>query len=186
MLLMEKKNFTKNDCFLIKGRDINEPMIIYQITDIDEIHIWAKNISIKNEIIDGFPVSEMYDEAIPDIAIRLPSDSWRWAKNQMLSFVKETFTYLRENVIKEKVDIVIGGHYLLNSSEITTVKEIGEERIKTNVFKIDEDYISPYFTGDCPNNNAYLWYAISDENYNELISKYNKLLSKLRNKFYVI
>lgn len=45
-MLMEKYNYKKNDCFLMRGTDIDEPMTVYQITDIDEIHIWAKSLSI--------------------------------------------------------------------------------------------------------------------------------------------
>ena len=180
---MGKYNFTKNDCFLLRGKDINEPMTVYQITYIDEIHIWAKSLNITNRMIHGWPISDEYDNAIPDNAILLPSNSWRWARKQMLSFVKETNAYLHDNIIKQNADIVIGGHYLYRYSEITTVKEIGEEKIKINVFKLDEDIISPYWTGEFRKVDIDIWYAISDETYNEVIRSYNELLSRLRKKF---
>ena len=179
---MEKNNYKKNDCFLLRGTDVNDPMTVFQITSIDEIHIWAKTVSITNKMIDGWPTSDKYGNVIPDNAIRLPSNSWRWAKKQMLSFVKETNAYLHDNIIKEKADIVIGGHYY-SYGEITTVKEIGDERIKFMVFKLDEDCISPYWTRDWRKDNTESWYSISDETYNEVIRRYNDLLSRIRNKF---
>ena len=180
---MEKYNYKKNDCFLMRGKDINDPMTIYQITDIDENHVWAKSICIKTEMIHGFPIADQYDNSIPDDAIPLPSNSWRWARKQMSSFVKETSAYLDDNIIEEKVDIVIGGHYMYRSSDIATIKEIGEERIKFKVFKIDEDFISPCWKGDCGKNHTERWYAISDETYNEVVRRYDGLLSRLRVKF---
>lgn len=179
---MEKYNYTKNDCFLMKGSDINDPMTVYQITDIDETHICAKSLSITTQMVHGWPITEEYDDVVPDGAIPLPSNSWRWARKQMSSFVKETSAYLYDNIIKEKTDIVVGCHYLDRCSDISTVKEIEGERIKFKVFKIDEDFISPCWTGDCGKDHTERWHAISDETYNEVVRRYNDLLSKLRNK----
>ena len=178
---MEKCNYKKNDCFLMRGTDIKEPMTVYQIIDIDENHVWAKSLCIKAEMIHGWPIAEEYNDSIPDDAIPLPSNSWRWARKQMSSFVKETSAYLDDNIIEEKADIVIGGRYY-RYGDITTIKEIGDERIKYMVFKIDEDFISPCWTGDCRKDDKESWYAISDETYNEVIRRYNELLSRLRNK----
>lgn len=180
---MEKYKYIKNDCFLMRDSDINEPMTVYQITDIDEKHIWAKSLCIANNMIHGLPISEEYDKTIPDDAIPLPSNSWQWARNQMSSFVKETSAYLRDNVINKTTDIKIGGHYIDSRNNLTTIKGIGEERIKYKLFKIDEDFISPYWTGDVRKDNSDIWHAISDKTYNESLRRYKELLSRIRIQF---
>ena len=139
---MEKNNYSKNDCFLMKGSDNNDPMTVYQITDIDETHTYAKSLSITTQMVHGWPISQEYDKNIPENAIPLPSNSWQWARKQMSSFVKETIAYLYDNIIDGKTDIIVGGHYIDRGSDITTVEEIGDERIRFKVFKIDEDFIT--------------------------------------------
>lgn len=180
---MEKNNYSKNDCFLMKGSDNNDPMTVYQITDIDETHTYAKSLSITTQMVYGWPISQEYDKNIPENAIPLPSNSWQWARKQMSSFVKETIAYLYDNIIDGKTDIIVGGHYIDRGSDITTVEEIGDERIRFKVFKIDEDFISPCWKGDCGKDHTERWHAISDETYNEVIRRYNELLLRLRKKF---
>ena len=180
---MGKYNFTKNDCFLLRGKDINEPMTVYQITDIDEVHIWAKHISITNKMIYGFPISDQYDNSIPDDAIPLPSNSWLWVRKKMKAFVDENTSYLRDNVNKETNDVVIGGHYMLRPGALYTITEVRKDSISYDSFKIDEDFISPFWTGTTRKNDTDIWYVISDETYKEVIHRYNELLSRLRYKF---
>ena len=55
---MEKNNYSKNDCFLMKGSDNNDPMTVYQITDIDETHTYAKSLSITTQMVHGWPISQ--------------------------------------------------------------------------------------------------------------------------------
>ena len=181
---MKKHNFKKNDCFLMRGKDINDPMTVYEITDIDEEQIWAKSISINNKIIHGFPISDRYDESIPDDAIPLPSNSWLWVRKRMKAFVDETSAYLRDNAIKETNDVIIGRHYIFRPGAISTITEIGKEAIKYDSFKFDEDYISPFWTGTAQKDDSDIWYTITDETYNEVIRRYNVLLSVIREKLY--
>ena len=101
---MEKNNYSKNDCFLMKGSDNNDPMTVYQITDIDETHTYAKSLSITTQMVHGWPISQEYDKNIPENAIPLPLNSWQWARKQMSSFVKETISYLYDNIIDGKIN----------------------------------------------------------------------------------
>lgn len=173
----------KGDCFLVKGKEINEPMTVYYVTDIDENYIWAKSFSVDTTMISALPIEDKYNNDIPPNIIPLPSDSWEWGKKEMLSFLKEINAYLIDNVIKEKTEIITGCHYY-NNCDIYTITEIGEERIRYNLIKLDEDFISPYWTGDTSRDNAEMWYPISEEMYSEVVSRYNRLLSRLRKKFW--
>ena len=180
---MGKYNFKKNDCFLLRNEDINKPMTVYQIMDMSKKHIWAKSISITNIMIHGMPIAHKYEKPIPEDALPLPTNSWQWAKKQMIAFVKEMNTYIRDNAVKGKSDPVIGGHYMDSRSNITTIKEINEDEIKYDLFKFDEDFISPYWTGSYRKDATDEWYTISDSVYNEAIRRYNEFLLTIRKRF---
>ena len=172
----------KDDCFLMMGSKISEPMTIYQITGVCEEAIWARNISVKQEMVFGFPVSNEYHDGIPEDAIPLPSNSWEWCKEQMISFVEEINIFLRGKIKKKTCNITIGKHYVERPGCVCTVTEIGEERIKYDLFRYDEDYISPNWSGDASLDSTNNWYTITNETYNELLRKYEEFLSRIRNK----
>ena len=104
----------------------------------------------------------------------------------MKAFVDENTAYLRDNANKETNDVVIGGHYMLIPGALYTIKEIRKDSISYDSFKIDEDFISPFWTGTTQKDDTNIWYTISDETYKEVIRRYNELLSRLRKKFYGI
>ena len=171
-----------NDCFLLMGSKANEPMTVYCITQITKDKIWAKSICVKNESVDGWPTSDEYENDVPDDAILLPPDSWDWGKKQMLSFLKETYDYLSKNTMEGKPEIVVGGHYIEHGG-IHTVKEIGKEKVKYKLFRLDEDNISPLWSGDVGVDGTNRWCAISDKTYSEVMRRYDEFLWKLRVKF---
>ena len=176
------KKMKKDDCFLMMGSKISEPMTIYQITDVFEEAIWARNISVKQEMVFGFPVSNEYHDGIPEDAIPLPSNSWEWCKEQMISFVEEINIFLRGKIKKKTCNITLGKHYVERPGCVCTVTEIGEERIKYDLFRYDEDFISPYWSGDASLDSTDNWYTITNETYDELLRKYEEFLSRIRNK----
>lgn len=98
----------------------------------------------------------------------------------MLSFLNEVYKYLREKVIKEKAQIIIGCHYVCGKGGIKTVTEIGDDKIKYDLFRLDEDDISPCWIGEVGVSDTEEWYAISEETYDEVLCRYKILLSKLR------
>jgi hypothetical protein len=171
-----------NDCFLMRGEKITDPMTVYCITDICEGKMWMKELLVSDKMIHGSPTPRTSTETIPEEAIPLPSDSWRWGKKQMLSFLDEIYGYLKENVRERKSKFSVGEHYM-GRSGICTVKEIGAEKVKHQLFRLDEDDISPIWTGEVPLNDIEDRYAVSEEVYNEVMHKYNKLLMRLRGRF---
>ncbi|MBO4588403.1 MAG: hypothetical protein J5711_05825 [Bacteroidales bacterium] len=173
----------KNDCFLIKGVNMEDPMIVYHIVDIQGDKLWAKNLYVGNEMVQGWPTSSEYDNDIPDDAIPLPPDSWEWGKAEMIAFVKDTFAYLRQMAIREKPQIKIGGHYVGGHGGIHTVTGIDEDKIRYGEFRLDEDDISPCWKGELRPEDADRWYAISDETNYEVICRYDEFLSRLRKRF---
>ena len=173
----------KNDCFLMRGSAIDEPMTVYCVEDVCAEKIWAKSLLVENEMVQGWPIPNEYDNNIPENAILLPADSWQWGKNEMLTFIKDTFDLLRKKAIRVKPEIRIGSHYVGGHGGVHTVTEIGEERIKFIEFRLDEDDISPCWKGEVRPDDTDDWYAISEETYTEVIQGYNDLLTKLRKKF---
>ena len=155
---------------------------MYCITGITEDKIWAKTLAVSDNSVDGWPTSGKYDGPIPEDAILLPPDSWQWGKRQMLSFLDETYGYLRENTSKRKSKVFVGGHYIGHSG-IRTIENIGEEKIKFRIFRLDEDNISPKWSGEYPLKDFEGRYAVSEEVFNEVMRRYNELLTRLRNRF---
>lgn len=162
---------------------MEEPMTVYSIDDVRGDKIWAKSLLVKNEMVHGWPVPEEYDNNIPKDAIQLPSDSWDWGKKEMLSFIKKTFDYLCKMAIKEKSQIKIGGHYVGGHGGIHTVTEIADEKVKFREFRLDEDDISPCWTGEVNSDDTDRWYAISEETYEEVYHRYDEFLTRLRERF---
>ena len=169
-----------NECFLMRGSKMDDPMTVYFITSVLGDKLWAKRFYVGNNMVQGWPCPHEYDNAIPNNAILLPSDTWQWCKGEMLLFLKEVYKYLRENVIKEKAQIIIGCHYVGGHGGIKTVTEIGDDKIKYDLFRLDEDDISPCWTGEVNVSDTEEWYAVSEETYDEVLCRYKKLLSKLR------
>lgn len=173
----------KNDCFLVKSGEKDEPMTVYQIVDIRKDKLWALALLVENEMVQGWPTPNEYDNIIPEDAILLSPDAWEWGKEEMITFIEETFGYLRKVAIREKTKIKVSGHYVGGHGGIHTVTEIGEERIKYKEFRLDEDDISPCWKGEVGFDTTKRWYAISEESYNEVLRRYDKFLSKLRKMF---
>lgn len=173
----------KDDCFLMRGASITEPMTVYCITGMKKDKIWARTLSVSDNSVDGWPTSREYDGPIPEDAILLPPDSWQWGKNQMLSFIDEIYGYLRKKTSKRKSKVFVGGRYIGHSG-ICTIKNMDEEKIKYRLFRLDEDNISPKWTGEYPLKNFEGRYAVSEEVYNEVMRRYNNLLTRLRERFF--
>ena len=60
----------KNDCFLMQGASIFEPMTLYYITDIKKDKIRALSICISDIMVQGFQYDREYDNDIPEEAIK--------------------------------------------------------------------------------------------------------------------
>lgn len=172
----------ENYCFLMRGEKITDPMTVYCITDISGGKMWMKELLVSDKMVHGWPTSSTSAESIPEEAIPLPSDSWKWGKRQMLSFLDEIYAYLKENVTERKSKFDVGEHYMGHSG-ICTVKEIGAEKVKHQLFRLDEDDISPFWAGEDSLGHIDGRYAVSEEVYNEVMHRYNKLLMRLRERF---
>ena len=97
-------------------------------------------------------------------------------------FLDDVFAYLKKEVKERKRQFEIGDHYMGHSG-ICTVKEIGDDKIKHKLFRLEEDDISPIWTGEIPLSDIEGRYAVSEEEYNEVMHRYNKLLMWLRDRF---
>lgn len=158
---------------------MNEPMTVYHIIDIKKDKLWAQTLLVENEMVHGWPTPNKYDNDIPEDATLLSPDAWMWGKEEMLSFIEETFGYLRKVVKRGKPQINVGGHYVGGRGGIHTVTEIGE-KIKYREFRLDEDDISPCWKGEVDFDTTKKWYAITEETYKEVLRRYDVFLSRLR------
>jgi len=169
----------KNDCILMMGSDTNQPMTLYQVKDIHEDKISARYISITDIMVYGTPVVYEYNNDIPNEAIYMRSDSWQKVKSEMISFVEETRTWLMTEKLNDIKNICIGCHYA-STRGVYTVTNIIDNKIRYNMFKLDEDYISPHWTGEAPIDGDKIWHVISEETYKELTFRYKQFLLKIR------
>lgn len=171
-----------NDCILMKGSTENEPMTLYYITDMYDDKIRALSICICDEMVQGLEYASEYDNEIPKDAILLPTDSYSQVKEEMNTFLKEVKSFIKNNLISGPYELQVGGHYY--GRFINTITEIGKERTKYNVFRLDPENISPIWTGsERTESFKDKCVPISDETYNKVLSMYKSLLVRLRNKF---
>lgn len=175
----KKKTMETNDCFLMRGKKITDPMAVYCITGISGGKMWMKRLYVGDAMVQGWPTSGTSAKTIPEEAIPLPSDSWQWGKSQMLSFLDEIYAYLKDNVTEKRSKFEVGEHYTGHGG-IKTVTEIGNGKIKYDLFRLDEDDISPCWRGEEGLCDTDCWYAISEESFNEVSRRYKELLSILR------
>lgn len=173
----------KNDCFLMQGASINEPMTLYYITDMKKDKIRALCICIRDEMVQGLEYDSEYDNDIPEEAIPLPAVTYQNVKAAMLSFLKEIRSFIGKNLIEGEFTIEIGRHYY--DGYIRTITEIGETRLKYKLFRLEEENISPCWSGnaliDSIKNRCL---PISDSTFDEVVHKYKCFVTKLRHKLY--
>lgn len=174
---------TKKECFLMQGASINEPMTLYYITDIKKDKIRALSICISDEMVQGLEYDSEYDNDIPEEAIPLPTVTYQNVRTAMLSFLKEIKSFIEENLMEGDFTIEIGRHYY--DGYIHTITEIGETRLKYKLFRLEEENISPCWSGDAfidSIQNRCL--PISDCTFDEVIHKYECFVAKLRHELY--
>ena len=168
----------KNDCFLMKGSDINEPMTLYFVSSVSEDKLHALSICIKDSMVQALSHGWDYEEVIPEKAVLLPSDTYQKVKHEMATFLKEIKFYISNKLIKGDFKIEIGGHYY--DGYIYTITEIGESKVKYDLFRLEEENISPFWSGESHIDNIhdYCW-PISNETYKEVLEKYKSFVSAL-------
>lgn len=173
----------KNDCFLMKGSDINEPMTLYFVSSVSEDKFHALSICIKDSMVQALSHGWDYEEVIPEKAVLLPSGTYQKVKHEMATFLKEIKFYISNNLIKGDFKIEIGGHYY--DGYIYTITEIGESKVKYDLFRLEEENISPFWSGESHIDNIhdYCW-PISNETYKEVLEKYKSFVSALREQLY--
>ena len=173
----------KGDCFIMKGSNINEPMTLYYITEEYDDKLRALSICIKNEMVQGLDYDNEYDNDIPEEAVILPPDTYSQVKELMKMFLKETKTFIGKRIKQGDFELQVGHHYY--DGYIYTITEIGEKRAKYNLFRLEEENISPYWTGD-GNIDSLTDHCvpISDEVYKEVKKRYDEFVLGLRTMLY--
>ena len=167
----------------MKGSTINEPMTLYYITDEYDDKICALSICVKNQMVQGLDYDNEYDNDIPEKAVILPPDTYSTVKELMKTFLKETKTFIEERIEQGDFELQVGHHYY--DGYIYTITEIGETRAKYNLFRLEEENISPYWTGD-GNIDSLIDYCvpISDDVYKEVRQRYDEFVLGLRTRLY--
>lgn len=169
----------KSDCFIMQGASIKDPMTLYYITEMNKDKIRALSICINDNMVQGLEDDSEYDNEIPKEAITLPSGTYEKAKSSMRLFLEDVKTFLNNHVIKEVFQIKIGGHYY--DGYIHTITDIDEERVKYKLFRLEEENISPSWTGDAPVDSIKNYcFPISEQTYNEVLKRYQSFVDSLR------
>lgn len=174
----------KGDCFLMKGPSIEEPMTLYHIVDMKEDKLWALRVCIKNSMVQGLDIPNEYDNDIPSDAVRLAPESYNDIKHSMKDFLKETADFLKGRIIKDESPVKIGDHYY--DGYIETVTKIEDGRVYYDLFRLEPENISPYWTGNGSIEDYVESHAgrISEGTYNEVLKRYKEYIAKLRGRLF--
>ncbi len=163
----------------MQGTTFEEPMTLYYITDMSKDKIHALSICINDKMVQGLDDDSEYDNNIPEEAVPRPSRTYEAVKSSMKSFVKEIKAYINDHVIESDFQIEIGGHYY--DGYIHTITEIGEERVKYQLFRLEDENISPFWSGDAPADSIKdTCLPISEQTYKEVFQRYQNYVSNLR------
>ena len=176
---------TVGDCIILIGSSKDEPMTIYRILGVRGDKIDALSILIKKGQIMGWDFPSEYDNDIPDGVILLPCDTYAKVKQQMKDFYIQSCKYIQANLINAEFEIEIGKHYC--DRFIYTVTKIEDGRVHYNVFRIEPENISPCWIGEERMDGIKeSWRPISNELYEELLSRYKKFVSQLQEYLYAL
>lgn len=174
----------KGDSFLVKGSSIEEPMTLYHIVDMKEDKLLALCVCISNNMVQSLDIPNEYDKDIPSDAVMLSPESYDDLKQSMKDFLLETADFLKERIITNEMPIKTGYHYY--DGYIKTVTRIVDDRIYYNLFRLEPENISPYWTGDCCIEDFERRHVgiISEETYIEVRRRYEVFIAALRGRLY--
>lgn len=170
----------KNDCFLMKGSNITGPMTLYYVKYVNGDKIRALSVYVGKKMIQGLEHGFEYDNDVPDDAIFMSPKVYDQMKDEMVSFIEKINNFIQKNLIKGDINLMIGGHYY--HGYIYTIKEIGEKRVKCDLFRLEEENISPYWSAENFIEDMKHYYPISEQTYQEVLRMYNDFVIELRNK----
>lgn len=170
----------KNDCFLMKGSEITEPMTLYYVAYVNGDKVRVLSVYVGKEMIQGLEHGFEYDNDVSDDAIFMSPDVYDEMKEKMVSFLEKIKNFIHKNIIKGKFDLEVGGHYY--HGYIYTIKEIGEKRVKCDLFRLEEENISPYWRAEDFIEDMKHYHPISEGTYQEVLRMYNDFVVELRNK----
>ena len=160
------------------GSKKEEPMTVYLTKGMTDDKLYALTVCVKKAWIHGWDWPEGFDNDVPEDAITVPADTYSYVKRQMADYCTWAHGYICSNIIKSKLGVEIGKHYY--SRSIDTVTRVEDGQVFYNCFKIDSEDITPYGTGQVRVDNANSWPTVPDEVYEEVKSRYQRLVSHLQ------
>ena len=170
---------TTGDCFIMIGSKEEEPMTLYLLKQIRGNKVDAFSISIDKHWIHGWDYPDEYDNDIPEEAIVLPCDTYTEVKRQMVEFCTEAHKYTQNNIVKADFKFEVGKHYY--ERFIETITKIEDNRVYFKTLRIDPEDISPNWTWNAAIDVlADHMVPLSEEVYNEILSRYYKFVSHLQ------
>lgn len=172
------------DCFLMHGSTIEEPMTLYLVKKIIDEKIIALSVLIKKQMVqswDPWDSINTYDNDIPNEAVFLPKETFDIVTKKKMDFLEEIWNYIETNLVENisKTKIEVGKHYY-NRGFIYTIDSIGEERFKSQVFRLERENISPYWSGDDRIECGEDYKLIKDGVYEEVKHRYDDFVQDLR------
>lgn len=173
----------RGDCFIMKGSTINEPMTLYYITDEYADKLRALRVCINHKMVQGLDYDDEYDNDIPEEAVMLPPNTYSMVRESMKKFLNETKAYIESNIEQGDFKLQVGKHYY--DGYIHTITEIGETRANYNLFRLEEENISPFWTGDGNIDSLESHCVpISEIVFQEVKRRYNEFVINLRKMMY--
>lgn len=177
---MERNKFRLGDCILMRGETINKPMTLYHIINVTDEKVEALSIYVHEKQVQGLDFPSEYDNEIPADAIMLPDGTYNRVKSEMRQFLDEIGDYLKTHCLQENFQVRVGGHYL--DRHIETITSIEGNKTKYELFRLEEENISPSWTGEgFVDGLESRGIEVPDNVFNEVMLRYNQFVKKLKN-----
>lgn len=163
----------------MKGATVNDPMTLYHIKEIHDAKIQALSIYVHDTMVQGLEYASEYDNDIPAKAILLPKGTYGRVKESMKIFVEETRLYLQARCNCDSFKARVGGHYW--ERHIETITSIDGNKTKYDLFRLEEENISPCWTGEGTVDTLEKYGAeVTDDAFNEVKRRYNQYVRNLK------
>ena len=162
----------KGDCILCPGE---KERTLYYITNVRGDKCEALKIYISSAQIQALDYPNEYDIDLPDNVVFLPSDTYKKVKGIIKEYVIKMRGIIKKEVIRGDFEIIAGYTYTQRGF-IYTMDHIEDNRWYYKVFRIEEEFVSPHWTGNASIDSLkdYLL-PISEKTIDKVLRLYNSL-----------
>lgn len=172
----------KKDCILCKG---SEQSTLYYIVDCDDEYLYALSVYIGPRMVQGLEYPSRYNKTLPDDIVIMPSETYDKAKKLMCQYVKKIHAVLCKEYLKDKEELALN-HTYTDGAYIYTMTEFNGERWFYNLFRVENENISPEWHGNAKADDLDGLLPIADSTVTKVYQLYEELQQKTKRLFGII